>query len=83
MTSMSIARCVPAVAVAASLLVMSPGSGIAQQGPATPEIHALGPQPGATAPDFELPDQYGQLRTLKSLMGPKGLVLVFNRSAEW
>jgi len=38
---------------------------------------------GAKIPDFTLSDQHGQTRTLASLMGPNGLVLVFNRSAEW
>jgi hypothetical protein len=38
---------------------------------------------GQTAPAFELKDQNGRSRTLKSLMGRKGLLLVFNRSADW
>jgi len=50
---------------------------------ATPDVTKLGPQVGEKAPDFTLPDQRGQRRTLGSLMGPKGLVLVFNRSADW
>jgi hypothetical protein len=37
----------------------------------------------ATAPEFSLPDQFGQRRTMESLMGPQGLVLVFFRSADW
>ena len=47
--------------------------------------HAQQPPPatGATAPDFSLPDQSGHARTLDSLSGPKGLVLVFFRSADW
>jgi hypothetical protein len=47
------------------------------------DVTKLGPQVGAKVPDFTLPDQHGQPRTLASLMGPKGLVLVFNRSADW
>jgi hypothetical protein len=38
---------------------------------------------GQTAPDFELKDQTGQIHTLKNLMGPKGVLLVFVRSADW
>ena len=38
---------------------------------------------GALAPDFELPDQSGRPRNWKSLAGPRGLVLVFFRSADW
>ena len=52
--------------------------------PATPpDVQKLGPQVGARVPDFSLPDQHGQTRTLQSLMGPKGLMLVFFRSADW
>jgi hypothetical protein len=42
-----------------------------------------GPEPGQPVPDFSLPDQGGKLRDLKSVMGPKGAVLVFYRSADW
>jgi hypothetical protein len=38
---------------------------------------------GQIAPAFELKDQHGRSRTLKSLMGPKGVLLVFIRSADW
>lgn len=38
---------------------------------------------GESAPGFELKDQLGRSHTLKSLMGPKGLLLVFTRSADW
>ncbi len=47
------------------------------------DASALGLPTGATAPDFSLPDQFGHKRTLASLAGPKGLVLVFLRSADW
>jgi hypothetical protein len=49
----------------------------------TPDVQALGPQVGARVPEFSLIDQKGQSRTLASLMGPKGLMLVFFRSADW
>jgi hypothetical protein len=42
-----------------------------------------GPAVGAKAPDFEAVDQNGQTRTLRSLTGRKGLMLVFYRSADW
>jgi len=42
-----------------------------------------GPAAGATAPDFSLLDQHGKRRTMESLMGPQGVVLVFFRSADW
>ena len=50
---------------------------------ATVDLEALGPKVGATIPDFNLPDQHGEIRSLTSLMGPKGAVLVFFRSADW
>jgi hypothetical protein len=44
----------------------------------------LGPAVGAKAPDIGTPsDQNGRPRTLASLMGAKGLVLLFFRSAAW
>jgi hypothetical protein len=42
-----------------------------------------GPEIGERVPDFSLPDQHGTTRTLKDLSGPKGLLLVFSRSADW
>ena len=51
--------------------------------PPLPDVKRLGPQVGSRVPDFTLLDQKGQSRTLASLMGPKGLMLVFFRSADW
>jgi hypothetical protein len=42
-----------------------------------------GPEVGAAAPGFSLVDQGGKTQTLESLMGAKGLMLVFFRSADW
>jgi len=42
-----------------------------------------GPQVGSTVPSFEAPDQNGRLQNLKSVLGPKGALLVFFRSADW
>ena len=47
------------------------------------DLDKLGPQVGAMVPDFSLPEQHGATRSLKSLMGPKGAILVFFRSADW
>jgi hypothetical protein len=38
---------------------------------------------GQTAPAFKLKDQNGRTHALKSLMGRKGVLLVFTRSADW
>ncbi len=42
-----------------------------------------GPPVGGTVPEFSAPDQTGKTQTLKSIMGPKGALLVFFRSADW
>jgi hypothetical protein len=47
------------------------------------EVSKLGPQVGARVPDFALTDQNGKTWTLQSVMGPKGAMLVFYRSADW
>ena len=47
------------------------------------DVQKLGPQVGERVLDFSLPDQRGETRTLQSLMGPKGAVIVFFRSADW
>jgi hypothetical protein len=47
------------------------------------DVARLGPQVGERVPDFSLPDQTGRVRTLESIMGPRGAMLVFLRSADW
>ena len=42
-----------------------------------------GPNVGETVPDFRLEDQNSKMQTLRSIMGPKGALLVFYRSADW
>jgi hypothetical protein len=42
-----------------------------------------GPAAGSPAPDFSALDQAGRTRTLQSIMGPRGAMLVFFRSADW
>ncbi|PYR03323.1 MAG: hypothetical protein DMF99_09670 [Acidobacteria bacterium] len=54
---------------------------VAAQQPLDPQT--LGPKPGERLVDFSLPDQQGVTRSLRSLVGPKGVVLVFFRSADW
>jgi hypothetical protein len=55
-------------------------SGVPAQGP---DPARLGPQIGERVADFTLPDQQGVARPLRSMLGPKGAVLVFFRSADW
>ena len=47
------------------------------------DVERVGPQVGATVPDFNLRDQHGEAHSLKSLLGPKGALIVFFRSADW
>lgn len=70
------------------LSVFWAGSAAGGQGapqPARPktDVSTLGPQVGQQVPDFNLPDQTGRARTLQSIMGARGAMLVFLRSADW
>jgi len=42
-----------------------------------------GPAVGEKIPAFELTDHTGKTQTFASLRGPKGLLLLFHRSADW
>ena len=72
-----------ACAVACALVSLVAQPTAQQSQPTLPDVQKLGPQIGTRVPDFTLLDQKGQSRTLTSLMGPKGLMLVFFRSADW
>ena len=56
---------------------------LAAQGPTPVETATLGPRVGAPVPAFSGVDQFGKVRTLASVYGPKGAMLVFFRSADW
>ena len=47
------------------------------------DVSKLGPQVGERVPDFSLKGQNGKIWTLRSVMGSKGAMLVFFRSADW
>lgn len=47
------------------------------------DVSKLGPQVGERVPDFSLVDQAGRTRNLQSIMGRRGAMLVFARSADW
>ena len=38
---------------------------------------------GTKIPHFELTDHRGKRQTFETLRGPKGLLLLFHRSADW
>jgi hypothetical protein len=66
----------------AVLVLLATSIWTGSQSPAI-DMQTVGPQVGSKIPSFTLPDQNGQARTLESLMGPKGAILVFFRSADW
>jgi hypothetical protein len=47
------------------------------------DLSKRGPQVGQRVPDVSLKDQTGKVQTLRSIMGPKGAMIVFFRSADW
>ena len=77
------------VPVAVLSLVTYAALGVFAQGPPTGtpatkiDVSKLGPQVGQMVPDFRLTDQNGTLWTRASIMGPKGALLLFYRSADW
>ena len=75
-------------AVTGALLVCAAPLAMGRQQPAPPaarpiDLASLGPQIGQAVPSFTLSDQHGTPRALASLLGPKGAILVFFRSADW
>ena len=78
----------PGVALAVLLLwVVSAVGIVARQQSSTPvttiDVETVGPKVGDALPEFSLRDQSGQVRSLRSLLGPNGAVIVFFRSADW
>jgi hypothetical protein len=47
------------------------------------DVNRLGPQVDQQVPDFALVDQSGKTWTRQSIMGAKGAMIVFFRSADW
>ena len=68
--------------VLATLFAMAGGQAPQPARP-TIDVSKLGPQVGQPVPDFSLVDQTGRTRDLRSIMGPRGAMLVFLRSADW
>jgi hypothetical protein len=64
------------------VMVLTAGFGISQQ-PTAVDTSNIGPQVGAMVPAFEGIDQFGNRRSLSSVYGPKGAMLVFFRSSDW
>lgn len=83
MQSAQLRRFAGGLVVSLALTAAPPWLRAQAQSPVLPDVQKLGPQVGSEVPDFKLSDQNGEPRTLQSLMGPKGLMLVFSRSADW
>ena len=67
----------------AACLVLAAPAALAAQEREPVDVSSLGPQVGERVPDFALPDQYGRIQTLDSIMGERGAMIVFHRSADW
>ena len=74
---------VPAIIVGALGFALAAARPAAQSPAPLVDVQTIGPQVGDVVPDFSLRDQRGQVRTLQSVLGPKGAMLVFFRSADW
>lgn len=73
---------VSAVALLVVLFLQAPNRAQSLE-PGRIDVSKLGPQVGGRVPDFSLKDQNGKAQTLHSIMGAKGVMLVFVRSADW
>ena len=72
------------IALAGLLTVLAAGPASRAMQSRTPiNVATLGPQVGEQVPDFSLSDQNGRVRTLDSILGPNGAILLFHRSADW
>ena len=59
------------------------GLGYTQQASPVVDTSTLGPQVGTSVPPLSGIDQFGKTQSISTLSGPKGLMLVFSRSADW
>jgi hypothetical protein len=44
---------------------------------------STGIEVGKQIPAFSIPDQFGKQRDFKSIVGPNGAMIVFQRSVDW
>ena len=68
----------PILVLLVATFIQAPGTA-----PSRIDVSKLGPQVGERVPDFNLKDQNGKSWTLPSILGSKGAMLVFVRSAAW
>lgn len=79
----SMKQLVSGAAALSVVALLSVAAVAAAQGRQRVDVSTLGPQVGERVPDFSLPDQTGTVRNLPSVMGPRGALIVFYRSADW
>lgn len=72
-----------AAAIGGCALLLAGATAAQDLQPSEINVAELGPQVGEIVPDFSLPDQNGDIRTRDSIMGERGAMLVFIRSADW
>ncbi len=70
-------------AIVAAGVLISWGSAFCEPAQAQESRVKTGPSVGERIPSFEAVDEDGKTQTFASLRGPKGLVLLFHRSADW
>ncbi len=77
----------PWLRLATCLFLLTPGAGLTARRQSNPtpqvDVESVGPKVGERLPAFSLHDQQGRLQSLESLLGAKGAVIVFFRSADW
>lgn len=83
LAAMLLSKRYPRLLASALLAGLFAQANLPAQVPATIDVSKLGPQVGERVPDFNLKDQNGKTVTLQSIMGAKGAMLVFFRSADW
>ena len=64
-----------------ALVVLTAGDAPSQ--PVQPDTSRIGPRVGERVPGFSGTDQFGRPQNLESVVGLKGAMLVFFRSADW
>jgi hypothetical protein len=67
----------------ASTLVLAALCAVSLAAQAPVDFSSIGPRVGQRVPGFSGTDQLGRTHTLESLLGAKGAMLVFFRSADW
>jgi hypothetical protein len=82
-TLLLISTVVLSVALPLGGAASAPAAAAAQGTRTRIDVSKLGPQVGERVPDFTLLDQNGKEQTLQSIMGRRGAMVVFLRSADW